>query len=263
MLEGKQAAVFGAGGSIGRAVATELAGQGARVLLSGQNVATVAGVADKITAAGGSAEAAKLDAGDDEAAVETYLRSVVNEAGRLDVAFNATGPRAGQYGNGKLAVDLPVDDFMVPLTSLVRSQFITARAAGRHMARQHSGVLLFLTGSPAKPHTPGATAIGAAFAAIENLAIHLALELGGSGVRAICLRSTGMPDTRTMHETFGTRHGGDVVEEEIAKTFAERAMLGAAPHTADTARVLAFLASERARMMTGTVINASAGAIPD
>jgi NAD(P)-dependent dehydrogenase (short-subunit alcohol dehydrogenase family) len=77
---------------------------------------------------------------------------------------------------------LPIEAFMVPLTTIVRSRFITARAAARHMIRQHSGVVIPVTGSPARPHVPGAAAIGAAFGAMENLVANLAFEVSPFGV---------------------------------------------------------------------------------
>ena len=43
----------------------------------------------------------------------------------IDIAFNAIGPLVGDYGNGKAVLDLSVAEFMVPLTTLLRSQFIT------------------------------------------------------------------------------------------------------------------------------------------
>jgi len=46
-------------------------------------------------------------------------------------------------------VELPIEEFMVPLATMVRSRFISARAAARHMIEQHSGVIIFVTGSPA------------------------------------------------------------------------------------------------------------------
>jgi 3-oxoacyl-[acyl-carrier protein] reductase len=60
-------------------------------------------------------------------------------------------------------VDLKIEEFTIPLTTVVKSQFITGRAAARHMMKQHSGVIIFLTGSPARGHAQGTTAIGAAF----------------------------------------------------------------------------------------------------
>jgi NAD(P)-dependent dehydrogenase (short-subunit alcohol dehydrogenase family) len=50
----------------------------------------------------------------------------------------------------KHAADLPADEFMVPADTVLRAQFITAAAAARQMLRQGSGVIIFLTGSPAR-----------------------------------------------------------------------------------------------------------------
>ena len=112
--------------------------------------------------AGGKAQAAAIDVLDDRA-VNEYLDIGVRETGKIDVALDVSGPLAKEYGNTKLAVDSPVDQLLVPLQTIVMSRFITARAAAREMIKQHSGVIIFVTGSPARPHVPGATAIGAAF----------------------------------------------------------------------------------------------------
>ena len=176
MLEGKCAVVFGAGGSIGAAVAREFAAEGARVFLAGRTKASLEAVAKQITTAGGGAQTTVVDALDD-AAVNRYLDDVARQAGKIDILVDLTGPLASEYGNGKVAVELPVDEFMASLTTIVKSHFITARAAARHMVNQKSGVIIFVTGSPARPHVPGATAIGAAFGAIENLTGNLAFEV--------------------------------------------------------------------------------------
>src|SRR5258708_39159901 len=107
--------------------------------------------AKQITTDGGRAHAAVVD-GDDYTAVEEYVDGIAKRTGRIDVVFNATGPLVSEYGNGKNAVDLPLEEFMVPLTTIVKSQFITARSAARQMVKQRSGVIIFLTGSPARGH---------------------------------------------------------------------------------------------------------------
>jgi NAD(P)-dependent dehydrogenase (short-subunit alcohol dehydrogenase family) len=68
--------------------------------------------------------------------------------GKIDITLDAAGPLAREYGNGKNAVDLPIEEFMVPLATMVKSRFVTSRAAARHMIKQHSGVIIFVTGSP-------------------------------------------------------------------------------------------------------------------
>src|SRR5712692_7248601 len=132
ILKGKHAVVFGAGGSIGAAVAKEFAAEGAEVFLAGRTKSTVEEVTTQITASGGHAHAAVIDALED-AAVNEYIGGIVKQTGSIDIVFNAVGPLANEYGNGKNAVDLAIEEFMVPLTTVVKSHFITARAAARHM----------------------------------------------------------------------------------------------------------------------------------
>ncbi|MGH6794730.1 MAG: SDR family NAD(P)-dependent oxidoreductase [Methylocella sp.] len=263
ILDNKYAVVFGAGGSIGGAVAKEFAAEGAEVFLAGRTQSNVEDVAKQITAACGRAHASVVDALDD-AAVDKYIDDMVKQTGRIDIVFNAVGPLAKEYANGTTAVDLAIEEFMVPLTAVVKSQFITARAATRHMVKQHSGVILFLTGSPARGHVPGATAIGAAFGAIESLSENLAVEVSPAGVRVVCLRTTANIDSRTIQQTLDTLASKmNVTKDQMIASVASLNFLKVPATTSDTAKAAVLLASDRARMMTATVLNLTAGAAAD
>lgn len=263
ILKGKHAVVFGAGGSIGAAVAKEFAAEGAEVFLSGRTKSNVEAVTKQIARDGGRAHSQVIDALDD-AAVNEYIDGIVKQVGSIDIVFNAVGPLASEYGNGKNAVDLAIEEYMVPLTTVVKSHFITARAAARHMLKQHSGVIIFLTGSPARGHVEGATAIGTAFGAIESLTENLAVEVGPAGVRVVCLRTTANTDSRTIQQTMDVLAGKmNVTEDQIIAMMASLNFLKVPASTSDTAKAAAFLASDRARMMTGTVVNSTAGAALD
>ena len=132
------------------------------------------------------------------------------------------------------------------------------------MVKQHSGVIIFLTGSPARGHVQGATAIGAAFGAIESFMENLAVEVSPAGVRAVCLRTTANTDSRTIQQTVQTLAGRmNVTTEQLIAQMANLNLLKIPASVADTAKAAAFLASDRARMMTGTVVNSSAGAAAD
>src|ERR1700722_7991858 len=263
MLKGKRAVVSGAGGSIGAAVAKEFAAEGAEVFLAGRSKANVEAVAAQITDTGGRAHSQVVDARNDDA-VNEYLNDIVKQAGSLDIAFNAVGPLAAEYGNTKSAVDLTIEEFMVPLTSVVKSQFITARAAARHMVKQHSGVIIFLTGSPARGHIEGATAIGSAFGAIESLTENLAIEVGSAGVRVVCLRTTANVDSRTIQQTTEALAGKlNATKDQMIASMAGLNFLKVPANTSDTAKAAVLIASDRARMFTGTVVNATAGAALD
>jgi 3-oxoacyl-[acyl-carrier protein] reductase len=261
-LQGKIAAIFGAGGDVGAAVAKEFAGQGAHLFLSGRTKPRVQKVVEAIPRNGGTAAVAELNALDEDA-VNSYLDQVVAETGRLDIVFNAVGPQPSEYDNATSTMDLPVDKFMLPISTIVASQFITARSAARHMLREGSGVLIFLSATVSKGSS-NTSAIGAACGALESLTRSLAVDLGPRGVRAVCVRSMGMAETRTMQQTFeiGGRAMG-VPKEKLEEIVTSRALLGRSPSVADTARLVSFLASDEAHSITGAIINSSCGQVLD
>jgi NAD(P)-dependent dehydrogenase (short-subunit alcohol dehydrogenase family) len=212
---------------------------------------------------GGRACAATVDALDDRAVTE-YVDGIAKQAGSIDIAFNAVGPLAHEYGNGKTAMELPIEEFMVPVTTILKSQFITARAVARHMVRQRSGVIIFLTGSPARGHVEGTTAIGAAFGAIETLMENLAVEVSPSGVRVVCLRTTANTDSRSIQQTMDALAAKmNVTKDQMIARMASLNFLKVPASINDTAKTAVLLASDGARMMTATVVNSTAGAAAD
>ena len=88
ILKDKNAIVFGAGGSIGAAVAKEFAAEGAEVFLAGRTKSNVEKVAEEITVDGGRAHAAVIDAMDD-VAVSQYIDDIAKRSGSIDIVFNA------------------------------------------------------------------------------------------------------------------------------------------------------------------------------
>ena len=263
VLKGRHAVVFGAGGTIGAAVAKEFAAEGAEVFLSGRTKSGVEALVKQIAANGGRAHAAVVDTLHDTA-VNEYVDGIVKQTGKIDIILDFAGPLAKEYGNGKMAVDLTVEEFLVPLTTMVRSRFITARAAARHMIKAHSGVIILVTGSPARPHVPGATSIGAAFGAMENLAANLAFEVSPFGVRVVCLRTTANIDSRSIQDTMGIVASHlNITKDQAMAQIAQANFLKVAATVQDTANAAVLIASDRARMLTGTVVNATAGAALD
>jgi NAD(P)-dependent dehydrogenase (short-subunit alcohol dehydrogenase family) len=88
MLKDKIALIYGAGGDIGGAVARAFAREGAKLFLSGRNLGTVKAVAAEVIGRGGVAEAAQVDALDEQA-VEKYVGAVAEKAGTIDISFSA------------------------------------------------------------------------------------------------------------------------------------------------------------------------------
>jgi hypothetical protein len=118
LLEGKNAIIYGAGGGIGGGVARAFAREGARVFLAGRTRESLEAVAKEITAEGGSAEVAELDALD-ERAVDEHAREVTEKAGTIDISFNLISTRdIGSYSqageNGLISKDRSYPDGIQP-----------------------------------------------------------------------------------------------------------------------------------------------------
>jgi NAD(P)-dependent dehydrogenase (short-subunit alcohol dehydrogenase family) len=259
-LSDKIAVVFAATGAIGGAVARSLAEQGAHVHVSGRNAGAAEALAFEITQAGGKAEAAQVDALD-EAAIEAYLQALAARHGRLDIAFNAIGLRPSESGYGQPATELSFEDFLKPFHAHVGSQFLSARAAARHMMRLGSpGCILTLTASLSRLKLPFMAGITAACAAIEGLTRSLAAEFGPAGIRVICLNPTSLPETRTIRETnaLSARSMG-MDPEALAALLGQQYLLGRGPGLREIGEAAAFLASEAGAVFNSHVLDLDLG----
>src|SRR5829696_1726689 len=248
LLENKNAVIYGAGGSIGRAVA--FARERANVCLAGRTLESLEEVAKQIRSAGGAAETAQVDALDEQA-VDEHADAVAASAGGIDVSFNHIS--VGDVQGTPLA-EMPLEDFERPVMNAVRTQFLTSRAAARHMISQGSGVILFFGGygDPVPDYYIGGFQV--ALNTIESLRRQLASELGGHGIRAVTLQTGGVPET--IPESFDGREG-------ITEMIAGSTMLKRAATLEDVGNAAAFAASDHARTMTATALNISCGAIVD
>src|SRR5919108_1473011 len=158
MLNNKVAVIYGAGGEIGGAVARAFASEGANLFLTGRKLAPVEVVAKDIVSAGGAAEAAEVNALDEQA-VDEHLQSVIDKAGRVDISFNAVGiPSTNLIGMPLVEID--VERFSLPITMFTASYFLTARAAARQMIATRSGVIMTLTTLQSRTGYPTAGGLG-------------------------------------------------------------------------------------------------------
>lgn len=247
MLKNKNAVIYGAAGSMGGTVARTFAQEGARVFLAGRTVANLDVVAQEISAAGGVAETAVVDA-HDQRAVERHADEVVGAAGSIDISFNAISINAVQ---GTPLVDLSLEDFLTPIAEAARTHFVTATTAARHMTAQGSGVIVMLSSSAARESRHRMGGFNLACAAIEALTRSLAGEIGRDGVRVVALRPNFTPETAPG------------ISEKDIQPLLEDTLLGRLPRLADVANTAAFVASDGASSLTGAVVNLTCGAIVD
>ncbi len=252
ILQGKNAIIYGAGGSLGGAVAKALAAAGAHVFLTGHHLPGVNITADIIKAAGGKASVHEVDARS-EKSVNDHIHTVMQTAGAVDISFNAIGWKDTQ---DIPLTDMTLEDFLRPVTIAMETQFITATAAARAMKTQQSGVILSLTATPGGIGYANVGGFGPACNAVEGFSRNLAAELGPYGVRVVNIRSAGSPDSRIFKEAIAA--GGEAVEAFIGK-MKNDTMLKQLPLMEDIANTAVFLSSSMAGKITGVTIDVTAG----
>lgn len=260
LLEGKTAVIYGAAGGIGTAVAKAFAREGARVFLTGRTENTLNPIAEEIKRTGGVAEVSKVDALSPES-VEAHLRRTVEKSGRLDISFNLIGT---SVAIGSKLADLSDQKFMDAAFSKVRSYFITMTSAARIMEKQGNGVILGLTAPQARLPRANMGGFSVQGAAIEALCRQLALEVGPRGVRVVCLRTGGTPDNPVLQEVFThlAKLRGTTFQA-ITDAEAQVTALKRLPLTAEVANAAVVIASDYARGITATTVNASNGELVD
>jgi NAD(P)-dependent dehydrogenase (short-subunit alcohol dehydrogenase family) len=262
LLQDKVAVIYGAGGAIGGAVARAFAREGATLFLTGHKLAPVDAVAKDVVAAGGSAQAAEVDALDEQA-IDQHLQSVIDLAGHLDISFNGVGVPDAEI-LGVPLVELDLERFSLPITAYTRSYFLTARLAARRMVANRSGVIMTVTSIPSRTGTPLQGGYPPAQAAKEALTRDLSAELAPQGVRVVGLRPNGLPETGSLREAFEARAEAlGVTWEQWQQVLAGRTHARRGSTLAELADVAAFVASDRASGMTGTTVNLSMGSLDD
>lgn len=260
LLNDKVAVVYGAGGAIGGAVARAFATEGAEVFVTGRTRASVDRVAADIAAAGGTAHAAVVDALD-ERAIDAHLQTVVDTAGRVDISFNAVGVPTSTVLGVPLA-DIGTEEFVRPISDYATTWFLTARLAARRMLPTGSGVIMTVSALPARTGTRLNGGYGPAQAAKEAMTRDLSAEFAPAGIRVVGIRPHGIPETDTMRHSYESKPPGltwEQFEDWLANmTHPRRTMT-----IDEVANVAAFVASDRASGLTGTIVNLTMGSLDD
>jgi len=249
LLENKVAVIYGAGGGIGRAVSAAFAREGAKVYLAGRTLEKLERAAEPIRAEGRAAETAIVDALDPQA-VEGFVDTVVEQSGQIDISFNLIGVGDVQQPLMQIALD----DFLQPITTTMRTQFITSKAAARHMIQCKTGVILAFGGSSVQTTMAGLGGFQISLEALESLRRQWAVELGQYGIRVVTLKTGGIPES--IDDGFPEK-------QAITESIEQVTLLKRAATLEDVGNVAAFVASDLARSITATEVNISAGAILD
>jgi len=263
ILTDKVAVIYGGGGAVGGSVARAFAQEGARIFVVGRTRGPIDEVAHDIVAAGGSADVATVDALDEQA-VARHLDHVVSTAGRVDVSFNAIGNTDADILGTPLA-EMDVEHFSLPVATYLRSYFLTARSAARHMIPNKSGVIMTVTTLHSRIGLPLAGGYGPAQAAKEALTRQLSAELAPHGIRVVGLRPQAMPESEGSRKRFFESRA-----ESIGMSWAQfQEVLASRTHPRrlmtlqEMANVAVFVASDKGTGLTGTSVNLTLGSLDD
>lgn len=240
MLTGKVALVTGGTRGIGLATARALAEAGATVVLTGRDEAK----AKEAAAAAGAASGLALDVTDAKA-VSTLVRGVAKEHGKLDIVVANAGIMEDAL-LGMIREEL-VD---TTLSTNVAGTLHTVQAAARAMMRKKTGSIVVLASIVGQHGSAGQTVYAASKAAVANIALSAAKELGRSGIRVNAV-APGVIDTDL---TSGLSE--DAKAENIGKT-----PLGRLGTPEDVANAIRFLVSDDASFITGQVLGIDGGLV--
>ncbi|WP_279357693.1 glucose 1-dehydrogenase [Methylobacterium indicum] len=243
-LKGKVAVVTGASKGIGAGIAKALAREGAAVVVNyASSRAGADAVVAAIVSAGGRAVAVRGDVTRASEA-QALIDAAVTEFGRLDVLVN----NSGVYEFAAID-DLTEDHYRRQFDVNVLGLLLTTQAAAKHLGE--GGSIVNISSAITHVHTPMAAVYAGTKGAVNAISGVLANELAPRKIR-VNVVSPGFVVTEGTH-TAGVV-GSDMEAGLVAQT-----PLGRAGQPDDIAGVVAFLASDDARWLTGEVITASGG----
>ncbi|MBK1837410.1 SDR family oxidoreductase [Azospirillum sp. YIM B02556] len=248
-LTGKVALVTGAGSGIGKASALRFAQAGASVGVLSHTADEIAKTADEIGAAGGKALALTADVGDD-AAMRQAVERLVGEFGRLDIVF----ANAGINGVWAPIDDLKPEEWDRTITTNLRGTYLTLHHSVPHLKKVGGGSVIVtasINGTRVFSNT-GATAYSCTKAAQLAMVKMLALELAPQRIRvnAICpgIIETQIPDNTQSRNLESVKVPIEYPKGKVPLTD------GKSGDSFDVAELALFLASDRAKHITGTPV---------
>jgi len=241
-FEDRVALVTGASRGIGEAVARRLAAEGARVLAAARSIADLERVVSEIAGAGGQAESRALDVSDANS-IETVVKGALEQHGQIDVLVNNAG-----IAEDNLLLRMSREAWDRVLATNLTGVFVLTQAVVKGMVRRRYGRIVNVTSVVGLMGNAGQANYAAAKAGLVGFTKSVARELGSRNITCNAVApgfiSTAMTDQMT--EAARASLSGQIPAQRLGTP-------------EDVAAAVAYLASEEAAYVTGTVLNVSGG----
>ncbi|QGZ62938.1 3-oxoacyl-ACP reductase FabG [Paraburkholderia acidisoli] len=241
-LDNQAAIVTGASRGIGRAIALELARQGATVIGTATSEAGAQAITAAFEEAGVKGRGAVLNV-NDAAAAEALIDATVKEFGGLAVLVNNAG-----ITQDNLAMRMKDDEWDSVIDTNLKSVFRLSRAVLRPMMKARTGRIINITSVVGSSGNPGQANYAAAKAGVAGMTRALAREIGSRGITVNCV-APGFIDTDMTKD----------LPAEQQTALKQQIPLGRLGSPEDIAHAVAFLASPQAAYITGTTLHVNGG----
>lgn len=247
-LEGRVAIITGGAGAIGSATARRMAADGATVVIADHEAAAAERVAEDVRSSGGQAMALQVDVTSDDS-VRSMTEAAIAAHGRIDVLFSCAGVLVS--GN---VVETSLDDWQRSLAVNLTGPFLVSRHVVPLMLAQGRGSIIHMSSTAGVVGEAAIAAYCASKGGVVMLARQMAVDYARQGIRVnvVC---PGWIDTPFNDPAVERAGGRDVIEPFIDLMVP----MGRQGHPEEVADVVAFLASDDARLMTGAVVMVDAG----
>ena len=238
-LTGMTALVTGASGGIGSAIAQALAAQGARLAVSGSNVAKLEAFRDAL---GGDHVALPCDLSDG-AAVDALVPAAVDALGKLDILVNNGG-----ITRDNLVMRMKDDEWDAVIRVNLEAAFRLARAASRPMMKARFGRIVSITSVVGTTGNPGQANYAASKGALTAMSKALAQELASRGITVNCVAPGFIASPMT-----------DGLPDAQKDALNARIPIGKMGEGADIGAAVVYLASREAGYVTGQTLHVNGG----
>lgn len=244
-LEGKTAIVTGGSRGIGKAIALNLAEQGANVVVNYTSSPDKAAlVVEEIKSMGREALAIKADVSNSED-VNNLIKEVGKHFSNIDILVNNAG-----ITRDTLLIRMKDDDWNSVIDINLKGTFLCTKLVAKKMMKQRSGKIVNITSVVGVMGNAGQANYAASKAGVIGFTKSTAKELASRGI-----------NVNAVAPGFIQTEMTDKLSEEVVENYTKNIPLGKLGQPEDVANVVAFLCSEEARYLTGQVIKVDGGMV--